>query len=107
MMMPAALLLTLVADVGASLPTIKEEEARPPLDEPSSSSSLAGAAALGRHEPQHASASHGRELQSSGCLCEDTCTYSGYNAASDGWCQDGRPGSESVSYTHLTLPTKA
>ena len=70
----------------AALPTIKEE-ARPS----SSPSSLAGAAALGRHEPQHASASHGRELQSSGCLCLDTCGY----WASNGYCDDGGPGSSS------------
>ena len=53
--------------VGASPPTINEEAPpRPPLGEPSSPS-LSSATVLGRHEPrQHASASHGRELQSSG-----------------------------------------
>ena len=79
----ATWLLLCVSSALAALPTIKEE-ARPS----SSPSSLAGAAALGRHEPQHASASHGRELQSSGCLCADSpCGY-----ASDGYCDDGGGG---------------
>ena len=62
----------------AALPTIKKE-ARPS----SSPSSLAGAAALGRHEPQHASASHGRELQSSGCR-SDICGDSGNDCCAYG-----------------------
>ena len=50
-----------------SLPTINDVASRPPLGEPSSSSSsLAGATVLGRHtQQQHASASHGRKLSAS------------------------------------------
>ena len=56
---------------GASPPTINEEAPpRPPLGEPLSSP-LSSATVLGRHE-QHASASHGRELQSSGSYPSNT-----------------------------------
>ena len=87
MMMTPALLFALVAGAAsASLPRSKLGVATfgrkcsalmaASRRAPSSSPSLAGAAAPGRHEPQHAGATAGRELPSSGCLCADTCTGS-------------------------------